>query len=129
MYCSACHIIGAQSDGCRAVVIHPMQASQSAGFILTQPAACMCGEGKALAASWLRRDSSVTLHKWSRQKVTHLEEAADVEAHELPQDGQQQLVLAIDDVDAADVHQRQRQHPPRDAHHLPSHACCSATPL
>ena len=53
-----------------------------------------------------------------REMLQHLQEAADVVAHELPQDGQQQLVLAIQDVDAADVHQRQRQHPPRDAHHL-----------
>ena len=53
-----------------------------------------------------------------RKDVQHLQEAADVVAHELPQDGQQQLVLAVQDVDAADVHQRQRQHPPRDAHHL-----------
>ena len=50
--------------------------------------------------------------------ASHLEEAADVVAHELPQDGEQQLVLAVDDVDAADVDQRQRQHPPRDVHHL-----------
>ena len=48
----------------------------------------------------------------------HLQEAADVEAHELPKDGQQQLVLAVHDVNTADVHQRQRQHPPRDANHL-----------
>jgi hypothetical protein len=41
-----------------------------------------------------------------------------VVAHELPQDGQQQLVLPVHDIDAPDVHQRQAQHAPRDAHHL-----------
>ena len=48
----------------------------------------------------------------------HLKEAADVVAHELPQDGKQQLVLAVHNVDAADVHQRQRQNLPCYANHL-----------
>ncbi len=66
-----------------------------------------------------RRSVMAATHALSeREMLQHLQEAADVVAHELPQDGQQQLVLAVEDVDAADVHQRQRQHPPRDAHHL-----------
>ncbi len=48
----------------------------------------------------------------------HLQEAADIEAHELPQDGQQQLMLAIDNVDTANVHQRQRQRSPSYANNL-----------
>ena len=53
-----------------------------------------------------------------RETLQHLQEAADVVAHELPQNGQQQLVLAVQDVDAADIDQWQRQHPPCNPHHL-----------
>lgn len=48
-----------------------------------------------------------------------------MEAHELPENGHQQLLPAAHNVHAADVHQRQPQQPPRYAHHLPSHSKAS----
>lgn len=54
----------------------------------------------------------------------YLEQATDVVAHELPQNSQEQLVLAIDNVNAADVHERKSQDTSGNANNLRTQAIC-----
>ena len=57
---------------------------------------------------------------WAQVRA-RLQQRADMEAHELPQYGKQQLVLPVYYVDAPNIHQRQAQHSPSDVHRLRLH--------